>query len=159
MPSRERRALRVAKGQCPYCGRRESDGKECDPCRLKNNANRKARRRTIKGRLAEKVRSRRANVALRIETLEAYGGCRCACCGETLVEFLEIDHINNNGGSHRREINKVGGGKFYRWLRANGYPDGYQVLCSNCNLAKFRSGECPHERLRRESKEKARSER
>ncbi len=28
--------------------------------------------------------------------------------------------------------------------RLNGYPDGFQVLCANCNMAKDRPGGCPH---------------
>lgn len=31
----------------------------------------------------------------------------------------------------------------HRWLEANGYPAGFQVLCANCNMAK-QSGGCPH---------------
>jgi hypothetical protein len=84
--------------------------------------------------------------------IEAYGG-KCICCGETIPEFLTIDHINNDGAKQRKEIrpNKVrngGGGsgvEFYRWLRKHGYPqDNYQLLCFNCNCAKGYFGQCPH---------------
>ncbi len=34
----------------------------------------------------------------------------------------------------------MGGHKFYKWLRDAGYPDGFQVLCMNCNHAKYRNG-------------------
>lgn len=69
----------------------------------------------------------------------------CNCCGETNIEFLTIDHIDGNGAAHRRELN---GKKFYNWLRNNNYPDGYQVLCVNCNFAKGANGECPHIRCK-----------
>lgn len=83
--------------------------------------------------------------------IEAYGG-KCVCCGETIPEFLTIDHINNNGADHRRKIRprrpEIGGGSgvdFYRWLRQHGYPqEEYQLLCYNCNCAKGYFGQCPH---------------
>ncbi len=84
---------------------------------------------------------------LRLAALRHYGGTPpcCACCGERHVEFLAIDHLANNGGAHRKEL---GGGSIQvlRWLRDNGYPDGFQVLCHNCNIAKSCYGYCPHQR-------------
>ena len=68
----------------------------------------------------------------------------CACCGEDIVEFLSLDHIKNNGAKERREFNCNGGYAFYLKLRKLGYPEGYQVLCHNCNIAKGAFGECPH---------------
>jgi len=32
----------------------------------------------------------------------------------------------------------------YKWLVANDFPPGFQVLCANCNMAKDRPGGCPH---------------
>ena len=75
--------------------------------------------------------------------MEAYGS-ECACCGITEEVFLTIDHIDNNGSAHRREIGpKSGGVAIYGWLEHNDYPEGFQVLCHNCNYAKYR-GVCPH---------------
>lgn len=80
--------------------------------------------------------------------LDAYGvnGIHeCACCGEGTIEFLSIDHKNGGGNKHRRELQSNGkGGNFYRWLRKEGFPQGYQILCYNCNLAKGFYGKCPH---------------
>lgn len=83
---------------------------------------------------------------VREEVLAAYGG-RCACCGETTSEFLTIDHVNNDGAAHRREIGGYGL-SIYRWLRREGFPqDGrFQILCHNCNQAKGLYGTCPHQR-------------
>lgn len=81
---------------------------------------------------------------------EAYGGARCACCGETNEKFLTIDHINNDGNVHRREMGwtapgKRGGGNIHQWLKAHNYPPGFQILCYNCNMGKARNGgRCPH---------------
>lgn len=56
----------------------------------------------------------------------------CANCGENHIEFLEIDHINGGGRQHKREI----GGNLFAWLRKNNLPEGFQVLCANCNAKK-----------------------
>jgi hypothetical protein len=94
---------------------------------------------------AEWQRTRNAN--LRSEMILAYGGC-CACCGESEVIFLDLDHIHNNGAEHRREFGN--GVKIILWLRDNGWPrENFQLLCSNCNQGKARNGgTCPHKQVR-----------
>lgn len=90
--------------------------------------------------------------ALRARVLLAYGGERpaCACCGESIVEFLAIDHIHGGGNAHRRSIGSNCGASIYKWLERNGFPDGFQILCHNCNFAKSKHGGCPHLRMRAE---------
>jgi hypothetical protein len=79
---------------------------------------------------------------LRSIVIQHYGA-KCACCGESIPEFLAIDHVNNDGSSHRK---KVGVGiQFYKWIIANNYPGTLQLLCHNCNLAKAFYGACPHQ--------------
>lgn len=75
--------------------------------------------------------------------LEHYGGIppKCKCCGESIIEFLSFDHING-GGSRHRKTKKFG--NIYKWLILNNFPDGFQVLCHNCNQAKGFYGKCPH---------------
>lgn len=76
-----------------------------------------------------------------------YGGNppHCACCGEKEIKFLSIDHINGDGNKHRLEIfGTKKGGSISIWLIRNGFPEGYQVLCHNCNMAKAFYGGCPH---------------
>lgn len=84
---------------------------------------------------------------LRMAALAAYGG-RCACCGEDTPEFLAIDHVNGDGAEHRKTLAKSGRGgagtPTYRWLKRNGYPEGFRVLCHNCNIAIGFYGACPH---------------
>lgn len=89
--------------------------------------------------------NRRCERKAREEALKHYGGNPpiCACCGEETKEFLAIDHIDGKGGEHRRQ--KGVAGNFFRWLRKNDYPAGFQVLCHNCNLAKGFYGKCPHQ--------------
>lgn len=100
----------------------------------------------------------------RLEAIYAYGGptpkCACPGCPENRLPFLSVDHINNGGNVHRAELahprdflpgktpvpngGKVspGGGAYFRWLKENGYPPGYRVLCYNCNIARG-TGPCP----------------
>jgi rubrerythrin len=88
---------------------------------------------------ANKARQRR----YKDETFAAYGGYVCRCCGETIRDFLTIDHIQGCGRDTRK-IHGLGG-NFYRWLKRNGYPEGFQVLCFNCNLGRsLHGGRCPH---------------
>jgi len=79
------------------------------------------------------------------EVIDAYGG-KCACCGETRKEYLSIDHIDGNGNKHRRKIGVKDSMGLYRWLRRNNYPEGFQVLCFNCNMGKGNFSVCPHNR-------------
>ena len=73
---------------------------------------------------------------------EVYGSS-CRCCGETEPLFLTVDHINNDGAAHRRQM---GHKNMLLWLARNNYPPGFQTLCMNCNLGKARNkGTCPHE--------------
>lgn len=85
---------------------------------------------------------------LRKEVFAHYGGAVCNCCGETEPNFLALDHINNDGSEQRRKLfgsSQGGGYGIYRWIRNNDYPDGYQVLCHNCNMGKkINGGICPH---------------
>lgn len=97
---------------------------------------------------------------IRLECLQYYSGKdipECRCCGETLLAFLQLDHINGDGAAHRREIGmrqgveeqthqvKIGGNGLPYWLKKHGYPEGFQVLCANCNLGKRIGKYCPHE--------------
>lgn len=87
---------------------------------------------------------------IRLEALEHYseGKVECACCGEKGLVFLSIDHIKGNGSEERRKIDpkgKRGGNGFVYWLKKNGWPKGYQILCYNCNFAKRQNTQCPHQ--------------
>lgn len=79
--------------------------------------------------------------------LEQYGGKppKCACCGEKHLEFLTIDHVKGGGTAHRRSIGS-GSGAFFRWLRNEGWPKGFRVLCMNCNFSFGLFGFCPHQK-------------
>jgi hypothetical protein len=87
-------------------------------------------------------RRRRGNRSLRARVFAQYGQ-KCVCCGEGTPEFLCLDHLNGGGTKHRREVG--GGTTFYRWLIRESFPEGYRVLCYNCNAASAYYGRCPHE--------------
>ena len=63
------------------------------------------------------------------------GLLKCNECGKDCIEFLCIDHIGDNGADHRREMG-VGGDRIYKYVLKNKFPEGYQVLCNNCNFLK-----------------------
>jgi len=71
---------------------------------------------------------------------------KCSCCGEHNVEFLSIDHIKGGGESHRRSLHRQSGHPFYVWLIKNDFPEGYRVLCLNCNTSLGLYGYCPHQK-------------
>jgi hypothetical protein len=81
--------------------------------------------------------------------LDHYSGGKraCTCCGEAEQDFLTIDHVHGGGSRERRKLfghSQAGGHRFYRWLIRNGFPSGYSVLCTNCNLSKAKHGACVH---------------
>jgi len=112
---------------------------------LKNNPhfaeNRNAINRIYYHKNKEKINNRniKNHNNKRLMCLNHYGG-ECACCGEKRREFLSIDHINGNGKQHRKEC----GGHTADWLASRNFPEGFRVLCHNCNQALGLYGYCPH---------------
>lgn len=78
----------------------------------------------------------------RIEVVAHYSGGTnaCACCGEATFDFLALDHVNGGGCKHHKECN----GNVYSWVVQHGFPEGFRVLCFNCNFAIGHYGRCPH---------------
>ena len=105
-----------------------------------------------KNRLELNKKTKERNLKVKEEVLSHYSKklsnsdvpC-CNCCGEhEFLIFLSIDHITDRKNvTHGKGY---WGSQMYRYLRRNGYPPGYQVLCINCNSAKSDSGICPHKR-------------
>lgn len=86
---------------------------------------------------------KRKDARARKQTVIDYYGGKCNCCGESLIEFLTIDHINNDGAEHRKRMGK--GTKIYMDIIRNNFPSGqYRVLCFNCNITRGFYGYCPH---------------
>lgn len=160
MTESQRRKNRLSQGLCGRCGVRPCVPMRtwCSDCRDKELAKartpefRERRNARLRSSEAQKLSHRRASLAhnrkVRQDLLAAYGG-KCACCGERTPEFLDIDHIHNDGAKHRKEVGS--GNVMHKWIRKNNYPSDLQILCANCNQGKYRSGtgECPHETARR----------
>jgi hypothetical protein len=77
----------------------------------------------------------RCNRKLKQTVLDHYcgGPARCVLCGTDDLRILTIDHVDGGGKKHRSSHKLHGGPDFYRWLRDQGFPSGYRVLCFNCN--------------------------
>ncbi len=73
-------------------------------------------------------------------------GYICVCCGENNTLFLSIDHIDNDASADKWSNGKrITGWLLYAKIIRDGYPDGYQTLCMNCNWGKrMNEGVCPH---------------
>ena len=136
--------------RCRACAVQQNAGMRALPpeAKARNAASARARYRALTEaqRVAYRARKNDRRRTDRRRALAAYGGV-CACCGEAAPAFLTIDHIGGGGNAHRRALS--GGGRtsfrIYAWLRRQGYPTGYRVLCWNCNLARGVYGGCPHE--------------
>ena len=117
---------RRANNLCVYCGSKEDTKSHisCKSCREKSQKRHKA----------FITRARKA-------VFDHYG-CICVCCGEANEVFLSMDHIEGGGGKHRKNIMS---GNTYRWIQRNNFPSYFQVLCFNCNWAKYINGICPHQ--------------
>lgn len=82
------------------------------------------------------------------EACYAYYGTVCNCCKLEFVNpiFLSLDHVNNDGNKHRREL---GSKDIYLWAIENKFPNTLQMLCHNCNMAKaLNGGICPHQEIK-----------
>jgi hypothetical protein len=73
----------------------------------------------------------------------SHGDIKCACCEEREEMFMTLDHVDGGG---RADFQKYPGYGFYLKLIRDNYPDGYRILCMNCNFGRHRNGGmCPHE--------------
>lgn len=94
------------------------------------------------------VYNHKRHLGFKLKVLKHYskGKMECECCGERIIDFLTIDHKSNDGAKHRKTI---GSAHVYKWLIDNNFPEGYSVLCMNCNFGKglkYNKGICPHKK-------------
>lgn len=83
---------------------------------------------------------------LKEEIFNLYGN-KCECCGETIKEFLTIDHIKGGGGKHRKEYHQA---NLYKLIIQENDKTKYRTLCMNCNWgARFSpTNTCPHKLIK-----------
>ena len=95
-----------------------------------------------KKRISETLWRWRENLKNKIISHYSNGTMECAICGHSDRRALCLDHINNDGAEHRRSLDKNGNKKnvsntsVYQSLLKQNFPEGYQVLCHNCNFIK-----------------------
>jgi len=91
-------------------------------------------RDSVKQKLLENPNlGKEKNLKLKIEVFNHYSGGKieCASCGEDGLEFLETNHVKS-----RKEMdhkNNMTGPALHNRLRKDGFPEGINILCSNCN--------------------------
>ena len=79
----------------------------------------------------------------------------CRCCKESNIDFLAIDHIaGRKQMDSEPELVKLGysskleGSSLQKWIIKNNFPEGFQILCQNCNFSKGKkknNNKCVHE--------------
>lgn len=143
-------ACRMAPKVCGGCSETKSAEKFHCGCSLCNSCRYRAKEEE------HKEAARRRHFGLQKLVFEAYGN-DCACCGEKRRSMLTVDHVNNDGADHRRALGahyrahrwrnaNIGGTSLYRDLVKRGFPEGFQLLCANCNASKSRNGGiCEHQ--------------
>ena len=107
--------------------------------KLHPEQHREQERRRYWTRYRELFRQKRYQVLIHYSN----GTPKCACCEESEIRFLTLDHIEGGGNRQRKSIGT--GITYWLWLIKNNYPKGYQTLCMNCNWARYTNGGiCPH---------------
>jgi hypothetical protein len=138
---KKHREKRLFLGLCRDCGKEphRKSAFTCKPCGDKACA---------------RVKERYKN--LRFDVLYHYCGgrprCQCPGCNCAILAFLTLDHVYGNGAKHRQTLGqrrkngvRISGRALPYWLKENKYPEGFQVLCMNCNFGKGIQSECPRQ--------------
>jgi len=106
------------------------------------------RRSYHKHKETRRIKIKKWQLDLKVEVFSMYCGGKpiCTCCKEDMLEFLALDHIG--GGGLKKRKARGNSYTYYTWLRKNNFPDGYRILCHNCNQATSWGRKCPHELLK-----------
>lgn len=94
----------------------------------------RAKRHHQEHRSERNSRTKARDQELKLIAFTTYGGAKCSLCPETRIAALHIDHISGGGNNHRKEIKQ----SIYNWLKKHKYPNGFRVLCANCNIREYR---------------------
>jgi len=141
----EKRAKRSAYSKRPEVRAKQKARKSTPEAKVKIASYEKERRETLK----EDVFSHYSKIHSNSDI-----PC-CRCCGESShMEFLTMDHIaGRKQMDSEPELLKLGYSSKLSaqplnvWIIDNNFPEGFQILCINCNFAKGHSkdNKCPHQ--------------
>lgn len=134
---RNRDGLRHECRECERQRKRELRAANPEAGRQRSRRYRQAHRDRMAIRQAAYRKKVRAKVL-------GYYGQTCACCGS--AERLTIDHVNGDGKQHREQlfgpVRTASSVQIYAWLIREGFPDGFQTLCLQCNNSKGTGERC-----------------
>jgi hypothetical protein len=123
---------------------------ECNDCRkLYLSEYYKVHKQTMLAQSKSKGKERHANAKKLCIEYYSNGTNKCICCGESIYEFLSLNHINGGGNKDRKTFK--GARTFCEYLVKNNYPNGLNVMCYNCNLSYGFFGYCPHQKHKAKS--------
>lgn len=140
----------VTQGMCGSCFKEPRSGntQSCKKCR---RAQKRGRQRAVgkkemirffvDGVLTPEFRKKNYGAEKKALVFHHYGPS-CRCCGEGRDEFLTMDHIDRKTPEGEKKLRGV---LLYGWLVKHGFPEGFRVLCFNCNFATRLGDPCPHE--------------
>ena len=121
---------------------KRAENKKCKRCGQPAELN-KTHCRSCTDKLSRAHSERCRNYRYKI--IQGYGG-KCAWCGETIKEFLAIDHKTYRACEEKEK--KFGRMLFIaelcKIIERENFPDTYQILCHNCNMSLGSYGYCPH---------------
>ena len=113
---------------CVICGKNQVENQTyCEECVHKRGEWYKESNTRIKNKIERQEESKKV--------FDHYGN-KCICCGTKDLDVLSIDHINDDGYKHRKQVGS--GATFYRWIIKNNFPPDLQILCWNCNIKKYK---------------------
>ena len=144
-------------GLCIECGKEPTaTGVRCGDCKQRQKERNKRYKKKHRKRLLVKNREWMKNNPrkwksyglkyrrkLREKVIAKFGG-KCECCGETTLEWLQLDHVDCNGKRHREEVGR--GVALHRDLLRGSTDYKIRILCANCHNAITCYGVCPHEK-------------
>lgn len=135
--------------ECEFLDRNQNVVSTCKNCRrlhsqiyYKNHPEKKKihkKKYDLKTRPQQNKYQRNRIHKVRDEFLTMYGN-KCLCCGESLKEFLTIDHIKGQKGIKKKEVSIAA----YKKALKEYNPTEYRILCMNCNHSMGTKGYCPH---------------
>lgn len=95
---------------------------------------------------------KKSGIKLKTEVFSHYcgGEVKCKHCETNELYLLTIDHVNGGGNKHRKATGMKTGYNCYCWLKRNSFPDGFQVLCWNCQFIKRLKEMSPNDPTKRQ---------